>query len=124
MCLGCSTSTATGWRGGQPQGPASELKLCRGKPTHKWALALQVTITALGPDSTPVPVSPQTVYLDTDGFANVTFTPVTASNVTYRASFAGDAAWLSSTGLLSELGATLTLALTLPNPNSNLKPQP
>ena len=102
------------WRGGHPRVPAFELKLCRGNPTHKRALASQVTITTLGPNSTPVLVSPQTVFLDSDGYANVSFVPVTASNVTYRASYAGDAAWLPSTGLLSELGAIDST--TNPNP--------
>ena len=65
-----------------------------------------VTITALGPDHTPVPMTPKTVYLDESGYANVAFTPVSASNITYMASYPGDAAWLPSSGRLSELGAT------------------
>ena len=67
--------------------------------------ATAVTITAQGPDSTAVPPSPVTVYLDATGYANFTFTPVTTSNISYLASYPGDDAWLPSNTTFSELGA-------------------
>ena len=65
-----------------------------------------VTITALGPGSAAVPATPFTVILDATGHATFSFTPVSASNITYQASYPGNGAWLASTGTLSELGAT------------------
>ena len=65
-----------------------------------------VTITALGPDNTTVPTTPHTVILDATGYANFSFTPVSASNISYQAHYPGDAAWAPSTGTLeNEIGA-------------------
>ena len=64
-----------------------------------------VTVTALGPDFPAVPATPNPIIVDATGYANFSFTPIAASNITYQASYPGDNAWNASTTTLNEIGA-------------------